>query len=83
MSLRVIDGGGPANEEVVECLEALLDAAMRGDPRLVGFAVIALYDNQEYRVETSGEAKEVPVFVRGLVPELVDHLTQLIRSRRP
>lgn len=71
--LVVLDG---VSKDTVECLEALLTRARRGE--VIGAALCALYRNRQYSVHACGEAHRNPTFTRGVVNALDDHLAHQV-----
>lgn len=66
------------SHETIEALEQLLDMARSG--RILGFAIVAMCKRREFFAETCGEAHRNPVFTRGMIAALDDHLSDLSRS---
>lgn len=65
------------SHDTVELLEQLLDEARRG--RILGMAFVAMYKRREFIANTAGEAYRNPVFARGMVAALDDHLGEISR----
>lgn len=65
------------SHDTVELLEQLLDEARRG--RILGLAFVAMYKRREFIANTAGEAYRNPVFARGMVAALDDHLGDMSR----
>lgn len=67
------------SEETVSALEDLLEQARNG--RVIGIAWICLQAGSDYEVDVAGEARAVPIHVRGLLGVLDDQLAKIIGSR--
>ncbi|HEX9685470.1 MAG TPA: hypothetical protein VGA25_06435 [Burkholderiales bacterium] len=65
--------------DTVEVLEELLDEARKR--RIIGIAFAVMYRNQEYIVNTAGEARRNPTFTRGMIAALDDRLSEVATSR--
>lgn len=74
--LHVTDNSVSA--DTVECLEALLEKAKRGE--VIGVAYAAMYKRRRYVVHTCGEAHRNPTFSRGMLAALDDDLSQRVRG---
>lgn len=69
-----------ASEDTVTALEELLAAARdSGTDQLIGIAFVAMYRGQRYIVDTAGECRRNPTFTRGMVAELHDSLSTVLR----
>jgi hypothetical protein len=64
------------SHDTVECLEALLKRARRGE--VIGVAYAAMYRRRQYTVHTCGEAHRNPTFARGMVDALSDELSRQV-----
>lgn len=67
------------SHETVEALEQLLAMAREG--RILGFAIVAMCRRREFFAEAAGEAYRNPVFARGMVASLDDHLSDMIDGK--
>lgn len=63
------------SHDTVEALEQLLDEARRG--RLIGVTYVAMYKRREFVTNATGEAHRNPVFARGMISFLDDHLREV------
>lgn len=66
------------SKETCKRLEELLEQAKAGDPRLVGLAFVAIYQNSFY-VDAVGEANRRPTLTRGAIRALDELMSE--RSR--
>jgi hypothetical protein len=66
------------SHDTVECLEALLVQAKRG--QVIGLAYAAMLRKRAYIVNAAGEAHRNPTFGRGCVQALDDELGKRIRG---
>lgn len=64
------------SHDTIEALEQLLDEARRG--RVIGLSYVAMYKRREFVTNATGEAYRNPVFARGMVSVLDDHLREMI-----
>lgn len=62
----------PPCADTIECLERLLEEARRG--QIVGVAVAAMRKGHKFATVVTGEAYCNPVFARGMVASLDDHV---------
>lgn len=60
--------------DTVEALRELLAHAESG--RIIGMAFVAMYRGRRFIANASGEARRSPVFTRGMVAVLDDHLSR-------
>lgn len=67
------------SSDTVSALEALLQQAHQGT--LIGLAWVSLRPGNGYEVDIAGEARNVPVVVRGLLKVLDDQLGEMMGSR--
>lgn len=65
--------------DTVKCLETLLRHARRGE--VVGLAFAAALKQRAYITNTAGECHRNPVWARGLVASLDDHLSARVKRR--
>lgn len=69
------------SHDTIQCLEAMLDEARRG--QLIGIAFGAIFKRRTYIVNSAGEAYHSPTFARGIVAALDDELSARIRGDNP
>lgn len=65
-------------KDTIEALEQLLDEAKRG--RIIGMAFVTMYKRREFATLATGEAYRNPVFARGMVAALDDHLREMMHE---
>lgn len=68
-----------AEPDTVGALESLLVRARAGD--VIGIAWIALEPAEGYHVDIAGHVREIPIFVRGLLPVLAAELDKISGSK--
>lgn len=71
---RLVALDAPVSHDTVQCLEALLERARRGE--VLGVAYAAMYRGREFRVHTCGEMHRNPTFTRGAVAALNDQVSR-------
>lgn len=83
--VRLPTQGRRKQEEVVEGTERLaLEARGEGGgEKLIGIAYVAIYEGGGCDWGAVGDARDSPIFARGLVLELQDHLSALSKEPRP
>lgn len=69
----------PVDTDTIEALEQLLSEARKG--HLIGVAYCAMYPGHAYTVDTAGEGRRNPTFVRGMLLALDDCLRQFIGAK--
>lgn len=65
------------SKETAIYLDARQREAARGE--LIGIAAIAMYGHNHYAIAVKGEIRRAPIYTRGLLPELDQELTRIIR----
>lgn len=69
------------SNDTIECLEAMLDQARRG--QIIGVAFVAMLKRRSYIVNTTGEAQRNPTFTLGMLYALQDKLVQRVQGGNP
>lgn len=64
--------------DTIRCLQQLLEQAEAGN--LIGICFAAMLKRSRFIVNSAGEAHRSPVFSRGMVQVLDDHLARRIRT---
>lgn len=69
------------SNDTVECLQALLDHAKKGE--VIGIAFAAVLKRRAFITNSAGECFRSPTFARGMVAALDDQLATRIRGGNP
>jgi hypothetical protein len=67
--------------ETIQALRELLQQAEDGE--IIGVAFCAMYQRQEYIVNTAGEARRSPTFTSGMVEQLQNYVSSRTHLRDP
>lgn len=70
----ITNRNGGVSSDTIHCLEVQLEKAKRGD--LIGLAMVMMYRERQFGVQTCGELDRNPTFCRGAVAALDDKLAR-------